>query len=271
MTDGDTVTATISAGGIQDIAGNTNNASTSSDNQVTYSAAETTPPTISSLSVASGSLLPGGNHNITINYTDLESGINTSSATIELYKWNGTTWGSDISATGLGSSTITTSSATYPTNNLSFGKYLYAFQISDNDGNSALTGATFYIDTPEIIIGSGSIDIGTINHLSPNFSGTVTITVKTIGAAFNVVMNRASPLTEGTENIQSFSGGIGYGYQSSPFSGSITAIGSNEILATQTQNINTNGLQNTYTYNIQIGALIEEYQTAGNYEGSLDF
>lgn len=67
-----------------------------------------------------------------INYSDVGSGINPASATIELYKWNGTSWGTNIAGGGFSASTITTSSATYPTNNLDFGKYLYAFQISDN-------------------------------------------------------------------------------------------------------------------------------------------
>lgn len=91
-----------------------------------------------------------------------------------------------------------------------------------------------------------------MSHLSPTFSDTVTITVKTLGAGFNVTMNRTSPLTQGGESIQSWDGTRGYGYQKTPYSGSITAIGTNEIIATQVQNINTNGLLYTYTYNIQI-------------------
>ena len=159
MTSGDTVTATIAAGLIQDIAGNTNNASTSTDNQVTYINSDTTPPTITSTNFASGSLLPGGNHDIIINYNDADSGINTGSAVMELYKWNGVSWGSNIAGTGLNTPTITTSTATYPMNTLSFGKYLYAFEISDNVGNTSIAGNIFYIDEPEFMIGTGSIDI----------------------------------------------------------------------------------------------------------------
>lgn len=90
---------------------------------------------------------------------------------MELYKWNGTTWGTNIAGTGLTTPTITATGATYPTNNLLFGKYLYVFQIADNAGNnSTATGATFYIDTPEFIVGSGSINIGDINDTTNTFS-----------------------------------------------------------------------------------------------------
>ena len=108
MTDGDTVTASIAAGLVADAAGNTNNASTSSDNAITYSGGDTTPPVVTSISAASGSLLPGGVHDIVIEYNDADSGINTATATMQLSKWDGiSTYGPDISGSALTTNTVT--------------------------------------------------------------------------------------------------------------------------------------------------------------------
>ncbi len=273
MTTGDVVTATIPASWIADIAGNLNNPSTSTDNQVTYNNADITPPTISSINFASGSLLPGWNHNIIINYSD-SGGIDVTSDTIALYKWNGSIWWPDISATGLnlGSKTITSSTATYPTNNLDFWKYRYDFSISDNSGNTSSTGAVFYIDIPEFIISTGSIDIGWVNNLSPNFSNTVTVTVKTVWAAFNVFFNRNGTFDYGSlDSIPSWNSIEWYWYEASPFSGTINTIGLNETIASQVSNINVNGNKNTYTYDIKIWALVNEFQSAWDYLWALDF
>ena len=232
------------------------------------------PPIISSLNYGSGTLLPGGNHDIIITYSDDDSGIDVSSDDIELYKWDGSSWGSDIATTwlSLGSKTITTTTATYPTNSLDFGKYRYDFIISDNDGNTSTSSwAVFYIDEPEFIIGSSSIDIGNVNSFWNNFSDSITITVKTIGAAFDVTMDRSSLFEYTPETIPSWDGSLGYGYDLSPYTSNISAIGTNQLIATQVQNINTNGNKNTYTYGIKIGALVDIDQATWDYEWFLDF
>ena len=64
MTGSGTVTAAIAAGVASDAAGNTNTASTSTDNTVTFNAPDTTPPTVSITSPANGATVSG-----TINVT----------------------------------------------------------------------------------------------------------------------------------------------------------------------------------------------------------
>jgi len=123
----------------------------------------------------------------------------------------------------------------------------------------------FYIDEPEITISTGSIDVGSVDNFTQNFSDTVTITVKTVGASFNVLLNRSSNFTEGVENIPSWDTVKGYGYDQSPFSSSISTINTDEVLATQSASINIDGNKNTFTYNLKIGALVEEDQSAGDY------
>lgn len=51
------------------------------------------PPTISSISRASGSLMPIGNFPLVINYSDTGSLINPASFTGKIYPWDGvSTW-----------------------------------------------------------------------------------------------------------------------------------------------------------------------------------
>jgi hypothetical protein len=79
---------------------------------------------------------------------------------MQLYKWDGVSaYGVNIAGTGITFNSASTSSASFSTNNLSFGKYQYRFSISDNDGNPIVYIHDFYIDQPEFIIGSGSIDM----------------------------------------------------------------------------------------------------------------
>ncbi len=59
MTTGGTVIASIGAGLVHDAAGNANTASTSTDNTVTFSVADTTPPTVAITSPASGAAVRG--------------------------------------------------------------------------------------------------------------------------------------------------------------------------------------------------------------------
>jgi len=272
MTDWDTVVATILAWVVEDIAGNTNTSSTSIDNSITYTTIETDPPNIDSTNFSSGSLLPGWNHDISITYSDAGSGIDSSSASITLHKWDGiSAWWSDISWAWLTVWSITATGATYSTNSLDFGKYQYRFSIDDNDGNTANQNLDFYIDIPELIISTPEIDLGILWIWTQTFSPTVNVTVHTVWAWFDVTFHRSSNFTEWTELIPSFDGSLWYGYQQTPYSWVITTIWIDENIASQTTDINTNGDKNTYTYNIQIGALINEEQSSWDYEGNIDF
>jgi hypothetical protein len=110
-----------------------------------------------------------------------------------------------------------------------------------------------------------------LSSLSNVFSNTVTITVKTVGAAFDVTMDRSSTFSEWWEEIPSYNGALWYGYQQTPYSSVISEIWISENIATQAILINTNGNKNTYTYDIQIWALIDLQQAAGDYMWNLDF
>ncbi len=238
----------------------------------TNGASDITAPNITTTNFASWALLPWGNHNMSVSYADGESWINTASSIVQLYKWDWvSSYGPNIAGTWITVTSTTSTTTSFSTNNLDFWKYQYRFSISDNAGNPVVYIHDFYIDEPELTVSTGSIDTGTLSPLSNTFSDTVTVTVRTVGAAFDLTMDRSSPLTQGIEEIPSFSGSLWYGYQQTPYDGTIQAINTSENIASETENINTNGLKNTYTYEIQIGALIDIQQAAGEYMGGLDF
>jgi len=233
---------------------------------------DTTDPLITSTSVASGSLLPGGNHNISITYSDADSGIDSWSIDYALNKWDGiSAYGSDISGTSMSLVYSDASNANLSFDDLEFGKYRFTFSIDDNAWNTSFTQIIFYIDEPEFIVSTPEIDLWILSSENNVFSPTVTITVKTVGAWFDVTMDRSSPFSEWLDEIPSYNWSLWYGFQQTPYTSVIAEIGSSENIASEWSLINTNGNKNTYTYEVQIWALIDQQQSAWNYIGDLDF
>jgi len=236
--------------------------------------ADITWPDIISINYASWSLLPWWNHNLVINYNDSESWISTTSDIITLNKWNGTAWGWDISATWLDlwSKVVTVNSATYPTNNLSYWKYRYNFIISDNSANSSSTWAVFYIDEVELTVSSWSINMWNLNFWTESFSPEIEVTVKTVWAWFDVIMNKTQLMTNiNSEEIINYDWSEWFWYDQEIYSWWVTSIWVNENIATQASSININWEQNTYTYKIKTAALITPDQEAWIYDTRLQF
>jgi hypothetical protein len=234
---------------------------------------ESIPPNITSINYTSWTLLPWWNHNLIINYNDNNSGIDTSSDSIALYKWDWSSWWTDISATWLNlwSKLINTTSATYPTNNLVFGKYMYNFSISDNIWNTSSTWAVFYIDEVELIVSTWSIDIWTLSSTWNTFSPEVTITIKTIWAAFDVLLNKQASLTYNTIQINDWDWTNWFGYDKETFSDTINLIWTDQIIKSETKNINTSWNKNIYTYKIKLWAKVSVEQVAWNYIWNMKF
>ena len=239
------------------------------------SVADISPPDISSINYASWSLLPWWNHDLIINYSDLESWIDTSSDVISLYKWDwvSSRW-SDISSSWLNLSwkTITATMASYPTNNLIYWKYRYDFQISDLAANSSSTWAVFYIDEPELIVSTWSLDIWNLKAWVKTFSNDeFLITVKTVWAGYDLVIKNDSILNYSWTQIIDWNGSEWYGYDKNPYSSTISSVWTWVVLATEPQFINTNWDKNTYIYSIKLWAKVLEEQVAWNYSWALEF
>ena len=235
---------------------------------------DSTPPNISSINYLSWSLLPWWNHNIIINYIDSESWINITSDSITLNKWSWSSWWTDISSTwlNLSSKTISATSASYPTDNLIFWKYRYNFNISDNNSNSSSTWSVFYIDEPELIISTWSIDIWWLKEWVTKFSNEeINITVKTVWAWFDVILNKESSLTNWSIEIIDWNWIEWIWFEKSPYTSTVNLINTNEIIASELKSININWNKNTYNYSIKLWAQTSEQQAAWNYNWNIKF
>lgn len=232
-------------------------------------------PQITTASPGSWSLLPWWNHIISLEYNDTHTwstGVDASSIAMTLHKWDTVgAYGPDISGVSLSSIQTGTGLAEYATNNLDFWRYEYRFSVSDNAGNTQTQTWVFYIDQPEFSISSPEIDIWTLNNFWNTFSPTVQITVKTVGAWFDLTLNTQESLSYLTHIIPPYDGNNGFWHQTTPFSGNITTIWNDENIGTQAASININGLQNTYIFEIQLGAIVETEQIAWDYEWKVSF
>jgi hypothetical protein len=232
------------------------------------------PPVIQGTNFASWALLPWGTHDLVINYSDIDSWINISSDIIALYKWNWITWWVDISATWLNlwSKVITWISSTYPTNNLGFWKYKYDFHIHDNSRNGSSIWTVFYIDDPEMIVSTWSLDIGLLSTgeliISP---WEIIITVKTVWAWFDLILNKTSEMDEiNWIEMIDWNWVTWIWYDTDPYSSSINTINTNEILVSNNLNVNINWEKNIHIYKLKIWSLIDYEQAAWIYQASLD-
>lgn len=236
------------------------------------SSVDTVAPSILSTNFASGSLLPGWNHSVNINYSDTDSGIDISSASFEIFKWDWiSSYWADIAPSNSTSWSISTSQANYTLNNLSAWRYRYIFEISDNEGNSNSETLDFYIDIPEFAISDSIIDIGDNNAFTESYSNTITLTVKTLWAWFDLTANMPTPdLIYTPEIISPWNGSRGFGVSIPPYN-SISPIWNNQVLFSEAQNINTNWDLNTYSFDLKLWALIENSQASWEYLGNIDF
>ena len=202
--------------------------------------------------------------------------MDISSDSISLFKWDWvSSWWPDISTTGLNlwSKTITSSQATYSTNNLSFWKYRYDFSIDDINTNTSSTWAVFYIDEPELIISTGSINLWSLTWETLDFSNDeITITVKTIGAWFYVKLSKDTSFsTSWWWIIIDWDWSTWVWYDKTPYSWVNLDINNNQDIASQTTSINTNWLKNTYNYSVKIWTLLSNNQAAWDYSMNLSF
>jgi len=234
------------------------------------------PPTIASTNYSSWYLLPWWNHNLIIYYNDASSWVNTWSSLISLYKWNWTAWWSDISSTWLNLAwkTITTTQATYPTNNLSYWKYYYNFQISDNMANTSSTWVTFYIDEPVIILNTWSLDLWNLSSQDwLKFSSwELIVTIKTLWAPFQLQLLKNTDLvTWSWSIIIDWDWTKWVWYDKSPYTYVNKNIWTYPVIWTWALNINTNWDNNIYNFPIKIWTLIWEEQSAWNYIMNVSF
>jgi uncharacterized delta-60 repeat protein len=236
---------------------------------------DTTPPILSSISIASGMLLPIGNFSLVGAYSDTGAGIDVTTISMTVERWNGAVWWTDIWPTYLsGSSNTTSSTWSFSYKNVPFGKYRSTLTVKDLQGNTNTLTRIYYIDEIEWTLSQPSMNIGNISQwLQKNsFPNELTITVKTVGVPFSLSMSW-SPLDSSGNTIVHWTGTGGYGYEqySSGYTNTLLSMSGWVLLANQSSNINGNGDKNTYTYRIQYGGLVDNYTFAWDYLSNLSF
>ncbi len=206
-----------------------------------------------------------------INIREIE--IFSFSENITLKKWDGTDWWNNIATTwfDLWTKSITTLSSTYPTNDLSFWKYKASFLVHDINGNvSEPHHLIFYIDEPEMNVSTSSTDIWILSSISKTYAPDITVTVKTIWVPFKVKLQKNQTLTYTPQSIPYFTGSVWFGFDKDNNS-SLDDIWANEIIGSSSWSVSANGLLNTYTYTVNMWALIDAGQIAWDYSWLIDF
>lgn len=233
---------------------------------------DTTAPSIINNFPLNWIVYPNSDFDISIDYNDSESWINTSSIIMDIKKWDWSTYWVDISWSYITWNTITSTNALYNVSKLWFWKYKLYFYIEDNTWNSNSSSIEFYIDEPELIVSSWSIDIWNIENNITKFSTQeLNITVKTVWAWFDLILNKANPLIKWTVEIEDWNGTTWVWYDKNPYSSTINLINTNEIIASQTWSININWDKNIYVYNIKLWAKVSEEQEAWEYNSWINF
>lgn len=175
---------------------------------------DTTPPLISNPNIASGALIPTGTFSYAFSYVDTGSSINTSSVTMQIYSWNtgSSTWnGTNLAPTYMSTTSITSSTGTFQLTNIPYGKYRFDMIVADSVGNTQIQSTTLFVDAIEWIISSPIYDIGGRQTDIVGFgSGELLITVKTVGAGFDLSMIRTQDLTLGSGSITVWNGTNGW-------------------------------------------------------------
>ena len=171
---------------------------------------DTTPPTFLTTSVASGTLAPIGTFPLTYTYSDTGSAIVPSSFSGKIYSWNatGATWNViDLAPVYLSVTSATTSTGVFALTSLPFGRYRFDISVADAVGNIATQSSTIYIDAIEWTLSAPTYAIGNAPLSTDTFgSGELILTVKTVGAGFDLTMLRTGDLAYSGQTITVYSG-----------------------------------------------------------------
>ncbi|MDD2693762.1 MAG: hypothetical protein PHY14_02420 [Candidatus Gracilibacteria bacterium] len=238
---------------------------------------DTTAPTMLGTNVSDGSLIPSGNFIFSFSYFDDGSNIDITTPTTKIYSWNAgtSTWNtSDLAPTYATTLGVTTHTGTFQIQNLPFGKYRFDLTVKDNNGNTSNQSVTLFVDAVEWTISAPTYDIGGQQTDITGFgSGELLITVKTVGAGFDLTMQRTQDLTmeNGTISVWNETNGWGYDLYNMNYSGNLTAHGTSQTLASVSKSINQSGQKNTYIYRVKYGMKASIMSSPGDYLGKLQF
>jgi|GEM_PF-1628498 len=181
MTQSGTVTATIPAGAAQDGAGNSNTASTSSDNSVTYNAPDTTPPMVT-VNQAAGQSDPTGNSpiNFTVVFSEAVTGFGSGDVAL-----GGTAGAINKSVTGSGTNYIVAVSGMTQSGTVT--ATVPAGVAQDAAGNGNLASTSTDNSVTYNLPPSGTLQFAQASYPVNENAGTVTLSVTRTGGSSGAV------------------------------------------------------------------------------------
>lgn len=230
-------------------------------------------PTISSATPADGALLPTGS-GVTVSYAYSDDVFMSASPsrTFKLEKNDGSGNYSDVTAASVSSSGADASNATYSLGALASGGYRTTFTVRDAAGNSTQKISVFYVDAFSLDVSSGSVSLGTLDAGVTGVSAPLTVTVKTVGAPFSLVLSGGT-LSSGADSVVAWNGSAGYGFGCAPSgsagasvcNGSVRAATGSVLDSVASASPDTNGNLKTYVYAVTFSAKVDSITSAGEY------
>lgn len=229
-------------------------------------------PVIQNTNIETWKLLASWNTVLNIGYSDT-SQINLSSAEIILEKYNLTTqsWWDNQASDLTNQINISQTQVNYQFNINDFGKYRYNFSIKNIHWAELAFTNIFYVDDVNLRVNTASIDMWILDNQNINYSQPIEIQVETLWAGFDLKIQKEQNLSSHNNSINDFDTNYWYWYDATPLWDWLASITSIETFITQWENINQNWEKNTYIYYLRLWAIIDELQSAGNYDGKIKF
>lgn len=218
-------------------------------------------------------LYPIWNFDFNFNYDD-NWNVDSSSSIVELQKFNSTTlnWWTDIASSFVTKNSSNNTISEFTINWANYWKYKAILKIANSAWSFSSIEKIFYIDDLEFIVWSWSIDMWELAFWTEKFSPEIEITVKTVWAWFNLILNKTQLMTNhNSDEIVDYNSVEWFWYDKEIYSWWITQISLNENIWTQSKILNTDWNKNTYTFKLKTATLITAEQAAWVYETRLKF
>jgi len=92
---------------------------------------------------------------------------------------------------------VTGTGSNYPLlQNIPYGRYQYTFKISDNAGNEQTLIQEFYVDSVAFRVSHHTVDIDAFLGIISSGIPEITLEVDTLGAAYNIYIQKSQALLE---------------------------------------------------------------------------
>ncbi len=226
-------------------------------------------------SIWNNGIHPTWNLTLDITYEDVSVWINITSDNLKLYKYNWSSWWSDIASTYINfwTKSIWKNHAIYSISWLDYWKYKYIFSIDNLNWNSNTKEIIFYVDRPNLIIKLASHNVWIlkkdIKKMSDDYQN---VNVKTIWAPYRIKMIKTNDMLYGSGIIVNWNWNKWWGYSMQPYINNILTSIINNTLNSSPLNNNISGNLNNDEYIFKVWGLYDDdLQYAWEYKAKIKF